>query len=36
MLGDTEVQNLHLPGLGEHDVFRLDIAVHDTALVSGV
>ena len=33
--GYTEVQNFHLTLIGEHDVFRLDVAVNDAMLVGG-
>ncbi len=34
-LGHTEIENLDLAGRGEHHVFRLDVAVNNSALVSG-
>ena len=33
VLGDAEVQNLHLALAGEHYVFRLDVTVNDAPLV---
>ena len=33
MLGHAKVQDLHLPGIGEHDIFRLDVAMNDAVLM---
>ena len=33
MLGHAKVQYLDLAGAGQHDVFRLDITVHDAVAV---
>ena len=33
MLGHAEVQNLYLALRSQHDIFRLDVAVHDTVSV---
>src|SRR5438270_643940 len=34
VFADPKIQNLHLAGVGEHDVFRFDIAMDNSALVS--
>ena len=34
--GDAEVHHLHLAGVGEHNICRLDIAVDNTGLVRGL
>ena len=33
VLADAKIQNLHLAGVGQHDVFRFDIAMDNSALV---
>ncbi|BAF25269.1 Os09g0455000 [Oryza sativa Japonica Group] len=35
-LGEAEVRDLHLAAVGEQDVLRLDVAVHDLLLAPGV